>query len=98
MAKSRLSMAITDTKRNIRSLDADIKNIKSTAEAIKKGEGSLPSFYEKDTPETRKDYANVYLKREKYQSLVSQRTQAKKELAQLEKIKEMRKNRKITNK
>ena len=94
MAKSRLSMAIGNAKRQIKSLNSDIEYLKSQAEKIKKGEGKLPSFYERDTPQTRKDYANIYLKREKYSSLVVQRTQAKKSLEQLERIKEMRKKRK----
>ncbi|MBQ7404212.1 MAG: hypothetical protein IJW05_12340 [Lentisphaeria bacterium] len=91
MAKSRISGAISDTKETIRILNSRISGMKSYADDIISGKRGLPSFYSRNTAETRKDYSKVYLKREGYQKLIAQRTYAQKKLADLERIKQMRK-------
>lgn len=93
MAKSRLSGAISNTKATIKVLNNRISILKSEADDIISGKRGLPSFYSRNTTETRKDYSKVHLKVEGYQKLISQRTQAKKKLEDLERIKKMRKAR-----
>lgn len=93
MAKSRISGAISDTKATIRVLDVRISRLRTEADDIISGNRGIPSFYTKNTPETRQDYSKVYLKREGYQKLIAQRTLAKKKLENLERFKKMRKAR-----
>ena len=91
MAKSRTSGAMSDARFTIKRLNRQISDLKRTADDIVSGKRSLPSFYERDTPETRKDYSKVFLKSEGYQSLISQRTQTQKTLDRIERIQKMRK-------
>lgn len=94
MAKSRLSMAISSTKRQIKSLNEDIEYLKSHAEKIKSGEVPLSRYWEKDSQFARKTESESFLKSNDYRGAIAKRTQAKKQLEQLERIKEMRKKRK----
>ena len=85
------SGAISDTKFTIKRLDWQISKLKRAADDIVSGKRLLPSFYEHDTPETRKDYSKVFLKREGYRKLVAQRTQAQNTLERIERMQKMRK-------
>ena len=86
------SGAISDTKFTIKRLDRQISDLKRAADEIVSGKRSLPSFYERDTPETRKDYSQVFLKSEGYRKLVAQRTQAQNTLERIERIRKTRKS------
>jgi hypothetical protein len=94
MAKSRLSMAIRDTKRQIKTLNSDIEYLKTHAEKIKSGEVTLSRHWEKDSQFARETESESFLKSNDYRGAIAKRTQAKKQLEKLERIKEMRKKRK----
>lgn len=83
---SGFNAAIRKQKGIISSLDREIAEIKSFAKKESQS-GKLPSFYERDTPELRKDYEKILLKTNRLQSKIAQRTHAKKQLLRLEKIK-----------
>ena len=72
MAKSRLSMAISGTKKQIKSLNEDI------AEKIKSGEVPLSRYWEKDSQFARKTESESFLKSNDYRGAIAKRTQAKK--------------------